>query len=109
MPSASSARAHSTSASWAKRVTATQARDDVGRRSARGGCDSIPAMDHGRRNRMLRTLLVSLVALLALPAAAFAAGGSGGHTDRTTEIMLGIIGILLLAMVLIGVLESRKH
>jgi len=67
-------------------------------------------MDHGGRNRMLRTLLVSLVALLALPAAALAAGGSGGHKDDTTEIMLGIIGVLLLAMVLIGVLESRgKH
>ena len=59
---------------------------------------------------MLRTLLVSLVALLALPAAALAADGSGGHKDRTTEIMLGIIGVLLIAMVLIGVLESRgKH
>jgi len=59
---------------------------------------------------MLRTLLVSLVALLALPAAALAADGSGGNKDRTTEIMLGIIGVLLLAMVLIGILESRgKH
>ena len=60
---------------------------------------------------MLRTLLVSLVALLALPAAALAAEDStgGGHKDRTTEIMMGIIFVLLLAMVLIGVLESRKH
>ena len=60
---------------------------------------------------MLRSLLVSLVALLALPAAALAAEGSeGGHKDRTTEIMMGIIFVLLLAMVVIGVLESRsKH
>ncbi len=58
---------------------------------------------------MLRTLLVSLAALLALPAAALAADGSGGHKDRTTEIMIGIIFVLMLGMVLIGVLESRKH
>jgi hypothetical protein len=59
---------------------------------------------------MLRTLLVSLVGLLALPAGALAAEGSGGgHKDRTTEVMMGIIFVLLLAMVLIGVLESRKH
>jgi hypothetical protein len=68
-------------------------------------------MDLGGRNRMLRTLLVSLVGLLALPAAALAAESSdgGGHNDRTTEIMMGLIFVLLLAMVLIGVLESRKH
>ena len=57
---------------------------------------------------MLRTLLVSLVALLALPASALAAAGDV-HKDRTTEIMLGIIFVLMLAMVLIGVLEGRKH
>jgi len=57
---------------------------------------------------MLRTLLVSLVALLALPASALAATGDV-HKDRTTEIMLGIIFVLLLAMLLIGVLEARKH
>src|SRR6476469_2160800 len=106
MPRASRARAHSTSASWAKRVTDSQARDVVGRRSPRGRCDSIPAMLHGgRTNGMLRTLLVSL---LALPASALAAAGDV-HKDRTTEIMLGIIFVLMLAMVLIGVLESRKH
>jgi K+-transporting ATPase A subunit len=57
---------------------------------------------------MLRTLLVSLVALLALPASALAAAGDV-HKDRTTEIMLGIIFVLMLVMVLIGVLEARKH
>jgi K+-transporting ATPase A subunit len=62
----------------------------------------------GRTNGMLRTLLVSLVALLALPASALAATGDV-HKDRTTEIMLGIIFVLMLAMVLIGVLEGRKH
>jgi hypothetical protein len=63
----------------------------------------------GRTNGMLRTLLVSLVALLAVPASALAAGGSP-HKDRTTEIMLGIIFVLMIAMVLIGVLEGRgKH
>jgi hypothetical protein len=67
-------------------------------------------MDLGGRKHMLRTLLVSLVALLALPAAALAADDStgGGHKDRTTEIMLGIIFVLMLAMVLIGVLEGRR-
>ena len=60
---------------------------------------------------MLRTFLVSLVALLAVPASALAAEGAaeGGHKDRTTEIMMALIFVLLLAMVLIGVLESRKH
>jgi K+-transporting ATPase A subunit len=62
----------------------------------------------GRTNGMLRTLLVSLVALLAVPASALAATGDV-HKDRTTEIMLGIIFVLLLAMLLIGVLEARKH
>ncbi len=60
---------------------------------------------------MLRTLLVSLVALLALPAgrARRRRLDGGGHKDRTTEIMLGIIFVLMLAMVLIGVLEARKQ
>jgi hypothetical protein len=63
----------------------------------------------GRTNGMVRALLVSLVAALAVPASALAAPGDV-HKDRTTEIMLGIIFVLLLLMVLIGVLESRsKH
>jgi hypothetical protein len=62
----------------------------------------------GRTNGMLRALLVSLTALLAVPASALAATGDP-HKDRTTEIMLGIIFVLMLAMVLIGVLEGRKH
>jgi hypothetical protein len=68
-------------------------------------------MDHGGRNGLVRTLLVSLLALLALPTAALAAESSdgGGHKDRTTEIMMGLIFVLLIGMVLIGVLESRKH
>jgi hypothetical protein len=68
-------------------------------------------MNHGGRNGLVRTLLVSLVALLALPTAALAAesSGGGGHKDRTTEIMMGLILVLLLGMVLIGVFESRKH
>src|SRR6478609_2753445 len=96
MPRVSSARAHSTSASWAKRVTASQARDAVGRRPSRDGCDSIQVMVHGGRNGLVRTLLVSLLALLALPTAALAAEGSdgGGHKDRTTEIMMGLIFVL---------------
>jgi hypothetical protein len=57
---------------------------------------------------MLRTFLVSLVALLAVPASALAASGNP-HKDRTTEIMLGIIFVLMLAMVLIGVLEGRSR
>ena len=59
---------------------------------------------------MLRALLASLVALLALPAAALAADGSGGgHQDRTTEIMLGLIFFLMLAMIVIGALEYRSR
>jgi putative effector of murein hydrolase LrgA (UPF0299 family) len=66
-------------------------------------------MNHGGRTHgMLRTFLVSHVALLAVPATALAADGDV-HKDRTTEIMLGIIFVLLLVMVLIGVLEARKH
>jgi p-aminobenzoyl-glutamate transporter AbgT len=67
-------------------------------------------MVHGGRTKgMLRTLLVSLVAVLAVPASAMAADGDV-HKDRTTEIMLGIIFVLMIAMVLIGVLEGRgKH
>ena len=59
---------------------------------------------------MLRSLLVSLVAVLALPAAALAADDStsGGHKDRTTEIMIGLIFVLMLAMVLIGVGRLRR-
>jgi hypothetical protein len=60
---------------------------------------------------MLRTLLTSLVVLLAVPVSALAADDTStpAHKDHTTEIMLGIIFFLLLAMVLIGFLESRKH
>ena len=52
-----------------------------------------------------------MLALLALPTAALAAEGSdgGGHKDRTTEIMMGLIFVLMIGMVLIGVLESRKQ
>lgn len=58
---------------------------------------------------MLRTLLVSLAVLLAVPATALAAEGDV-HKDRTTEVMLGIIFVLMIVMVLIGVLEGRsKH
>jgi hypothetical protein len=65
----------------------------------------------GRKKGMLRTLLTSLVAVLAVPASALAADGtSSPHKDRTTEIMLGIIFVLMIGMVLIGVLEGRgKH
>jgi hypothetical protein len=69
-------------------------------------------MVHGGRTKgMLRTLLVSLVAVLAVPASALAADStSNPHKDRTTEIMLGIIFVLMIGMVLIGVLEGRgKH
>ena len=49
-------------------------------------------------------------AVLALPAAALAAEGPhGGHKDRTTEIMMALIFVLMIGMVLIGVLENRKH
>ena len=63
---------------------------------------------------MLRKLLLSMITMLAVPAGAFAAddtgSSGGGYKDRTTEIMLGIIFVLMIGMVLIGVLEGRgKH
>ena len=62
---------------------------------------------------MLRTLLVSLVAAARRPrerARRRDSSASGGYKDRTTEIMLGIIFVLMIGMVLIGVLEGRgKH
>ena len=79
---------------------------DDARRAA--GVIQFPRWITAEGNGMLRTLLVSLVALLALPASALAADSAGDrHKDRTTEIMLGIIFVLMLGMVLIGVLEGR--
>ena len=63
---------------------------------------------------MLRTFLVSLVAVLAVPCQRLRSrdtgSSGGGYKDRTTEVMLGIIFVLMIGMVLIGVLEGRgKH
>ena len=51
--------------------------------------------------------LLSTLALLALPASA-AAAEEGEGKDYTTEIMLGLIIFLMVAMVVIGILEQRK-
>ena len=58
--------------------------------------------------RPLCSTVALLVASLAVPAAAFAEEGKGGYTDRTTEIMIGLILILMIAMIVIGILEQRK-
>jgi hypothetical protein len=59
----------------------------------------------------LRSALASLVVLI-VPATALAQEAASGEeasgTDRTTEIMFGLIIVLILAMLVIGVLEARK-
>jgi hypothetical protein len=58
----------------------------------------------------IRPLLAALGLLLVLPASSFAAAAeeSAGGRDHTTEIMFGLILVLMLGLVVIGVLEQRK-
>jgi len=58
----------------------------------------------------IRPLLAAIGLLLVAPASSFAAveEGTAGGTDRTTEIMFGLILVLMIAMVVIGILEQRK-
>jgi len=51
--------------------------------------------------------LLATASLLALPATALGAE-EGGGADRTTEIMIGLIIVLMLGMVLIGIIEQRR-
>jgi hypothetical protein len=58
----------------------------------------------------IRPLLAALGLLLAAPASSLAAATADdpGGTDHTTELMFGLILVLMLALVVIGVLEQRK-
>jgi hypothetical protein len=52
--------------------------------------------------------LLATASLLALPATALAAEAEGGTTDRTTEIMIGLIVVLMVGMIVLGVIEQRR-
>ena len=56
--------------------------------------------------------LLATASLLALPATALAGAAEeaahGGTTDRTTEIMIGLIIVLMIGMVVLGVIEQRR-
>jgi hypothetical protein len=57
----------------------------------------------------IRPLLAAIGLLLAAPASAFAATDeSAGGTDHTTEIMFGLIIVLMIGLVVIGIVEQRK-
>jgi hypothetical protein len=58
----------------------------------------------------IRSLLAAIGLLLLAPAAALAApvAEDAGGTDRTTELMFGLIIVLMIGMVVIGIVEQRK-
>jgi hypothetical protein len=58
----------------------------------------------------IRPLLAALGLLLVAPASSFAAAAeeSAGGTDHTTEIMFGLILVLMIGLVVIGIVEQRK-
>jgi hypothetical protein len=58
----------------------------------------------------IRSLLAALGLLLAAPASSFAAAAeeSAGGSDHTTEIMFGLILVLMIGLVVIGIVEQRK-
>jgi hypothetical protein len=58
----------------------------------------------------IRSLLAGLGLLLAAPASALAATAeeSAGGTDHTTEIMFGLILVLMVGLVVLGIVEQRK-
>jgi hypothetical protein len=57
----------------------------------------------------IRPVLAALGLLLVAPASSLAATADDpGGTDHTTEIMFGLILVLMIGMVLIGILEQRK-
>jgi hypothetical protein len=72
------------------------------RRSAAGGATI------GRMR--IRSLLVVIGLLLAAPASALAAAApeEAGGTDHTTELMFGLIIVLMIGLVVIGIVEQRK-
>jgi hypothetical protein len=58
----------------------------------------------------IRPLLAAVGLLLVAPATSFAAAAeeSAGGDDKTTEIMFGLILVLMIGLVVIGILENRK-
>lgn len=58
----------------------------------------------------IRSLLAALGLLLIAPASSFAAAAeqSAGGTDHTTEIMFGLILVLMIGLVVLGIVEQRK-
>ena len=58
----------------------------------------------------IRPLLAGIGLLLAAPASALAAAAEGeaGGSDHTTELMFGLILVLMVALVVIGIVEQRK-
>jgi hypothetical protein len=58
----------------------------------------------------IRPLLAAIGLVLAAPASAFAATAddSAGGSDHTTEIMFGLILVLMIGLVVIGIVEQRK-
>jgi hypothetical protein len=58
----------------------------------------------------IRSLLAAIGLLLLAPASALAAAvqEDAGGTDRTTELMFGLIIVLMIGMVVIGIVEQRK-
>jgi hypothetical protein len=69
----------------------------------------MPATSSRKDAFRMRFLPVFLLGLLAAPATAMAAEeGSAGGTDYTTQIMLALVIVLMILMVVIGALETRK-
>ena len=54
-------------------------------------------------------LLAAMCGVLALPATASAAEAEApSGTDYTIQVMLGLIIFLMVAMIVVGILETRK-
>jgi hypothetical protein len=58
----------------------------------------------------IRSVLAAIGLLLLAPASSLAATvqAEAGGTDRTTEVMFGLILVLMIGMVVIGIVEQRK-
>ena len=55
-------------------------------------------------------MLAAIGLLLLAPASSLAATvqAEAGGTDRTTEVMFGLILVLMIGMLVIGIVEQRK-
>ena len=57
----------------------------------------------------IRPLLAAIGLLLVAPASALAAAEeAAGGSDHTTELMFGLILVLMIGLVVIGIVEQRK-